>query len=197
MSYAIITLGGKQYVVHEGEKLLVDRLSTESGKTFSPDVLFLGGDGQAELRPSGSTVTVKVVGHVLGEKVRIGKYKKRTGYRRHTGFRARLTEIEVESIGGRRAAKKAAPKSDAAPEREARAQEAAKETPKPKAKEAELAAAALPEGYGDMTVAQVSERAKSWDRPALEAALAYEMAHAKRKGAFAALESAIGRTETE
>lgn len=196
MSYAIITLGGKQYVVHEGEKLLVDRLSTESGKTFSPDVLFLGGDGQADLRPSGNTVTAKVVGHVLGEKVRIGKYRKRTGYRRHTGFRARLTEIEIESIGGRRASKKAAPKTEAAPAKETRPKEPPKAAPPP-SDQPEAAPAALPEGYADMTVAQVTEGAKSWDRPALEAALAYEQAHAKRKGAFAALESAIGRTETE
>src|SRR5207247_1411302 len=32
MSYAIINVGGKQYVVHEGEKLLVDRLATEPGE---------------------------------------------------------------------------------------------------------------------------------------------------------------------
>ena len=105
MSYAIITLGGKQYVVREGEKLLVDRVTTEPGKTFTPDVLFLGGEGQAELKPS-AVVTVKVVDHVLGEKIRIGKYKKRTGYRRHNGFRARLTQIEIESIGAKRAAAK-------------------------------------------------------------------------------------------
>jgi large subunit ribosomal protein L21 len=113
MSYAIITVGGKQYVVHEGENLLVDRVATEPGKTFTPDVLFVGGDGKAELKPS-AVVTVKVVDHVLGEKVRIGKYKKRTGYRRHTGFRARLSQIEIESIG----AKKAAAKTSEAAEEE-------------------------------------------------------------------------------
>ena len=45
-------------------------------------------------------VTAKVLGAVKGPKIRIGKYKKRTGYRRHTGFRASLTQIEIESIGG-------------------------------------------------------------------------------------------------
>jgi hypothetical protein len=42
-----------------------------------------------------------------------------------------------------------------------------------------------------MTVADVSEGAKSWNRPMLEAALAYEQEHAKRKGAISALESAL------
>ena len=53
MSYAIIKLGGKQYVVREGEKLLVDRLSVDENKTFKPEVIFEGGDGKAELSPKG------------------------------------------------------------------------------------------------------------------------------------------------
>ncbi len=65
-SYAIISLGGKQYRVREGERLLVDRLKTDEGMTFHPDVLFLGGDGTGQLAPS-VQVTAKVVGHVLGD----------------------------------------------------------------------------------------------------------------------------------
>jgi large subunit ribosomal protein L21 len=97
--YAIIKLGGKQYVVREGEKLLVDRLELGENKTFKPDVLFKGGDGKADLSPSGQPVTAKVLAHVQGEKIRIGKYRRRTGYRRHTGFRSKLTQIQIESIG--------------------------------------------------------------------------------------------------
>ena len=117
MSYAIITLGGKQYRVREGERLLVDKLTTDEGKTFEPRVLLVGGDGNTDLSPT-TTVTARVVGHQLGEKIRIGKYKKRTGYRKHNGYRSRLTQIEIESIGGaKKAAKKAAqgrPKAEAA-----------------------------------------------------------------------------------
>ena len=117
MSYAIISLGGKQYRVSEGQRLLVDRLSTEDGKTFAPDVLLVGGDGAPTLAPKDVTVTVKVIGQQRGPKIRIGKYKKRTGYKRHTGFRAALTQIQIESIG---AAKKAAakPKASATPQAE-------------------------------------------------------------------------------
>ncbi len=100
MSYAIISLGGKQYRVSEGQRLLVDRLPTEDGKTFTPDVLLVGGDGAPALAPKDVTVTVKVLGQQRGPKIRIGKYKKRTGYKRHTGFRSALTQIEIESIGG-------------------------------------------------------------------------------------------------
>ena len=102
MSYAIIKLGGKQYVVREGEKLLVDRLAVDEEKTFQPEVIFEGGDGKAELSPKG-TVTAKVLAHVKGDKIRIGKYRRRTGYRRHTGHRSHLTQIQIESIGAKRA----------------------------------------------------------------------------------------------
>src|SRR5205809_4832599 len=111
--YAIISLGGKQHRVHEGEWLLVDRLKVEEGKTFEPRVLFLGGEGIADLEPS-ATVTARVVGHELGEKIRIGKYKKRTGYKRHNGHRSRLTRIEIESIGGKAKAAAAKPKAETA-----------------------------------------------------------------------------------
>ena len=138
MSYAIISLGGKQYRVSEGQRLLVDRLTTEDGKTFTPDVLLVGGDGAPALAPKDVTVTVKVLGQQRGPKIRIGKYKKRTGYKRHTGFRSALTQIEIESIGGARKAA-AKPKTEAAatPEAEAEVVEAvveAEATPKAAAK---------------------------------------------------------------
>src|SRR5215204_4627387 len=119
MSYAIISVGGKQHRVQEGEKLLVERL---------------GGDGDPDLSPKDGAVTVRVVGHVLGNKIVVGKYRRRTGYRRHTGHRSKLTQIQVESIGAK---KRAAPKkAEAAAEDKPKA--AAKKTTaaKPKAKPA-------------------------------------------------------------
>ena len=195
MSYAIIAVGGKQYRVQEGERLLVDRLPTDEGKTFNPRVLLVGGNGSTDLEPT-STVTARVVGHVLGEKIRIGKYKKRTGYRLHNGYRSRLTQIEIETIGagGRKtAAKKETPKAEA-PKVEAPKAEAPKKV-EAAAAEAPARTAHPPKGYEDMTVAQISEAAHGWRRPNLEAALEYERGHANRKGAIAALESAIASKE--
>jgi large subunit ribosomal protein L21 len=100
-SYAIISLGGKQYRVREGERLLVDRLPHEEGKTFHPDLIMLGGDGEPKLGDGlkGAQVTAKVSAHVLGEKVIVGKHRRRTGYRRRNGHRSRLSQIEIQSIG--------------------------------------------------------------------------------------------------
>jgi large subunit ribosomal protein L21 len=194
MSYAIITLGGKQYRVREGERLLVDQLKTDEGKTFEPRVLLIGGDGTTDLSPT-TTVTARVVGHQLGEKIRIGKYKKRTGYRKHNGYRSRLTQIEIESIGAgtrKAAAKKEAPAAKA----EAAAPKAA--APAPKAAQSSAAPARTahpPKDYDELTVAGIAEAAPGWRRPNLEAALEHERANANRKGAIAALESALASKE--
>jgi large subunit ribosomal protein L21 len=106
--YAIISLQGKQYRVEEGQRLFVDRVSHPADKPFHPPVLFIGGDGKAEFSPKGAQVTVKVVQDVLGDKIRIGKYKPKSGIRRHTGHRSKLTEIEITAIG-----LKAEPKAEA------------------------------------------------------------------------------------
>jgi large subunit ribosomal protein L21 len=177
VTYAIIRLGGKQYRVSEGERLTVDRQSLDEGATFTPDVLFVGGGGS-----DGAKVTAKVVGHTRGPKIRIGKYKKRTGYRRHTGFRSALSEIEIQSIGGGRSKAAAKPKDEPKP----------KEEPK-----AAATPAGLPDGYADMTVAQIHDDVKSWSPEQIHAALEYEQANAARKGAIAALESAEAKTEEE
>ena len=188
MSYAIITVGGKQYRVQEGERLLVDRIKTETGKTFNPRVLLIGGNGSTEFAPT-TTVTARVVDHVLGDKIRIGKYRQRTGYKRHTGFRSSLTQIEIESIGG--GAKKAA----AAAKPAAEPKPAAAPKAEPQAAPAEAAAPARtahpPKDYDELTVAQIAEQASSWRRPNLEAALEAERSGKARKGALAALESAL------
>jgi large subunit ribosomal protein L21 len=183
-TYAIIAVGGKQYRVREGERLLVDRITTDEGKTFNPSVLLFGDEKKTELSPSGVSVTARVVSHVRGEKVTIGKYRPKSGYRRKTGFRAALTQLEIERIGGRGVASKAQPKTEEKAEPKRAPKEAAEERP-----------AGMPKGYEEMTVAQIAGAAPGWRRPMLEAALDYERAHAARKGAIAALESTLAAKE--
>jgi large subunit ribosomal protein L21 len=138
MTYAIVKLGGKQYRVQEGEKLLVDRLAVDENKAFHPEVLFVGGDGTAELAPKGVQVTAKVLGHVLGDKITIGKHRKRTGYRRRNGFRAKLSQVQIEAIGKRatRSTTEAKPRTAAKPKTTAAAKPRTT-TRKPATKKAE------------------------------------------------------------
>jgi large subunit ribosomal protein L21 len=178
MDYAIIRVGNKQHRVRDGETLVVDRVATDEGKSFSPDVLL--GDGAA--------VTATVVGHGRGPKIRIGKYRRRTGYKRHNGFRAATSTIQISLAGAKKAA---------APKREAPAvkAEAAPSPAPPAAAPAGEHVKGMPSGYEELTVAQVKEGSETWNRRMLEAALEYERANANRKGAVAALESALAAKE--
>ncbi len=159
MAYAVIAVGGKQYVVHEGERLLVDRLAQDEGAVFQPDVLLVDA-GTPDLKPGAGAVSARILKHTLGEKIRIAKYKPKKGYRRHTGFRARLSQIQIEAIGTGKAVRagkaatvaeapakakpKAAKPAGAKPETDAKApaKAAAKPAPKSAAKAVEAKPAA-------------------------------------------------------
>ena len=143
-NYAIISLGGKQYRVRVGERLFVDRLPYAEDKTFHPRVLLAGGNGEAELAPKGVEVTAKVVGHVLGKKIRIGKHRAKTGYHRQNGFRSRLSQIEIQKIAAKQArraetAKKATAEKAPAEKPKAQRKPAAKQTARKTPKKTETA----------------------------------------------------------
>jgi large subunit ribosomal protein L21 len=178
VSYAIISLGGKQYRVREGERLLVDRLAEEDGKTFTPPVLLVGGNGEPQIAPANVVVTAKVLGQQRGPKIRIGKYKKRTGYKRHNGFRAALTQIQIESIGA------------GSPKKAASAKPKVETAPPVVVPQVVESAGGAPAGYADMTIAEIKTAVGKWSAAEIAQALAYEQAHGKRKGAIAALEAA-------
>jgi large subunit ribosomal protein L21 len=170
MEYAIIRLGNKQHRVRDGETLVVDRIRVEEGQAFEPDVLL--GDGK---------VTATVVAHERGPKIRIGKYRRRTGYKRHNGHRSAVSRVRI-SFGADGGARRAA----------ARPKPAVEAVPAPEAAEAP---AGLPEGYAEMTIADIKSGTEAWSRAEAEAALAYEHEHAARKGAIAALEAALAKDE--
>lgn len=117
--YAVVSTGGKQLKVAEGDIVTVEKLDAQVGETVTLDVLFLSDGDTTVVDPAGLDkvkVTAEVVEHVLGEKVLIFKFKKRKGYKRTQGHRQVLTRIKVTAVGSapkKAAAKKAAPKAEA------------------------------------------------------------------------------------
>ena len=116
--FAVISLGGKQYRVHKGEYLTVDRLAHEPGSTFSPTVL-LATSGEDVLIDADAlakvTVTARVDEHMLGTKIRVFQYKPKKSSKKARGHRSRLSRITIEDIAVGSAPKRAAAK--AAPEK--------------------------------------------------------------------------------
>jgi large subunit ribosomal protein L21 len=103
--YAIVKTGGKQYRVERGQKLLVERLAVAEGEDvalepilYRSDETVFDKDGLANVK-----VTAKVVAHVRGEKLRVFKFKPKRGYKRRTGHRQDLTQIEVLEISAGKA----------------------------------------------------------------------------------------------
>ncbi len=115
--YAVIKVGGKQYKVEQGQTLLVDRQAVEPGKSFQPEVLLTGGDAVVTDRDKlAGTVSVEVVEHLRGTKLKVFKFKPKSGYKRTRGHRSELSRIKVASIGA--AKKPRAPRKKAAAETE-------------------------------------------------------------------------------
>ena len=99
--YAVIRVGGKQYKVEEGKEILVDKL-TDPKKVNVEVLLLVDGEKVSVGKPlvKGAVVKVKVVTELeKGEKVEIYKFKAKSRYKRHTGFRPQYTRLLVEKIG--------------------------------------------------------------------------------------------------
>lgn len=100
--YAIITSGGKQYKVRQGDILKVEKISGEIGSPVSFDQVLMYSDGEtADIgRPVLDNVAVK--GHIVDQgkakKILVFKYKKRKRYRRKQGHRQQFTAIKIDSI---------------------------------------------------------------------------------------------------
>ena len=98
--FAVIRVGGKQYRVSEKEEILVDKL--KDTKKFDLDVLlFVDGDKVEVGKPTLEKVKVSVkvlAEEEKGEKVDIFKYKSKSRYRKHLGFRPKYTRLLVEKI---------------------------------------------------------------------------------------------------
>lgn len=102
MNYAVIKSGGKQYVVRPNESFITDKIEGNSGDKVAFDEVLLVVDGENATvgTPfvSGVKVEGKIIEQKLGDKVRVAKYKAKSRYRKVRGFRAKLTEIMIESI---------------------------------------------------------------------------------------------------
>lgn len=101
--YAIISDGGRQYRVEEGQELDLDYRDTPKGTELVLDrVLAVSRDGQFTLgKPvvSGANVTAEIVGPVKGEKIYIQKFRRRKNARRRTGHRQIYTRVRITKIG--------------------------------------------------------------------------------------------------
>ncbi len=100
--YAVITSGGKQYRVEEGEAFDVELLKLSEGEKITFDDVLLVGNGEnvqvGQPTVEGAAVTATVLGRSKGPKVIIFKYSGRSTYKKKTGHRQHYTRLRVDSI---------------------------------------------------------------------------------------------------
>jgi len=102
VKYAVVKTGGKQYLVHEGMEITVDLMDAEKSKKVELESL-LKFDDEGKTFDLGTPllkdkVTAEVVDHVLGEKIRIARFKAKSRERKVRGFRAKLTKLKIIKI---------------------------------------------------------------------------------------------------
>ena len=99
--YAIVKTGGKQYRVAEGDVIEVEKLVGDPGDSVSLAAVLLV-DGDRLVTDAGQlasvAVTGEVVAHTKGPKIRIHKFKNKTGYHKRQGHRQPLTRVKVTGI---------------------------------------------------------------------------------------------------
>ncbi len=100
--FAVIKTGGKQYKVQKDDKIEVEKLDIEEGKSFNIDDILMVGDEKGatigEPIVKGASVKATVVTHKRGPKIIIFKKKRRQNYRRKKGHRQDLTLIQITEI---------------------------------------------------------------------------------------------------
>lgn len=101
--YAVVDIGGKQFKVTEGDKILAPTLTGKVGSAIRFErVLLLGEEKQISVgNPlvTGASVEATVLSHDKGEKVVVFKKKKRKGYRVKRGHRQGYTELQITKLG--------------------------------------------------------------------------------------------------
>ncbi|MDR1791399.1 MAG: 50S ribosomal protein L21 [Propionibacteriaceae bacterium] len=99
--YAIVRSGGRQHKVEVGSVVEIDKIEAEVGESVSLQPLMLV-DGETVTTDAkaleGTKVSAEVLAEVKGPKIRILKYKNKTGYKKRQGHRQRYTQVKVTEI---------------------------------------------------------------------------------------------------
>lgn len=99
--YAIVRSGGRQHKVEVGDLLEIDKVTDAIGSTLNlKPVLLVDGETVTSAADALTkvSVTAEVIAETKGPKIRILKFKNKTGYRKRQGHRQRYTQVKVTDI---------------------------------------------------------------------------------------------------
>lgn len=101
--FAVILTGGKQYIVHEADTLVIDKLPGKKGDQVSFDKVLLFVDDKMNIqlgRPylNKAIVKAQILTQGKGQKIRVARFRAKSRYRKVRGFRPELTEVKITAI---------------------------------------------------------------------------------------------------
>ena len=99
--YAIVRSGGRQHKVAVGDVVEIDKVSGQVGSSVQLQALLVV-DGDKVTSDKSvldkASITAEVVAETKGPKIRIVKYKNKTGYKKRQGHRQELTRVKITGI---------------------------------------------------------------------------------------------------
>ncbi len=103
--FAVVEIGGRQYKVTPNDKIEVELLDTEAGKSMKFDKVLLISQDDKDANigmpyVKGASVEAKVVKHFKGEKIRVFKFTPKKRFKKTQGHRQNYTELEITGIKG-------------------------------------------------------------------------------------------------
>ena len=102
--FAVIKTGGKQYIVKEGQTLMLEKLAHDGKKVTFDDVLLVADEKKASIgQPTvkGAKVTATVIGDGKADKKIVFRYKAKTGYHKKKGHRQLYTKVKIDKISAK------------------------------------------------------------------------------------------------
>jgi large subunit ribosomal protein L21 len=98
--YAVIKTGGKQHRVQVGDVIEIEKLVAEGETVEFHPLLVVGEDGKTHVgtEAAKAVVVAKPLGEKKGEKVKVFKYRPKSGYARKAGHRQLLTMLEITEV---------------------------------------------------------------------------------------------------
>ncbi len=105
MTFAVINTGGKQYKVSANDKLRIEKLPEEEGKSIEfKEVLLINDNQDMELGSpliEGAKVEGKIIKQTKNKTVLIFKKRRRQNSRRKNGHRQRMSVVQITKIFGK------------------------------------------------------------------------------------------------
>jgi large subunit ribosomal protein L21 len=135
--FAVLRTGGKQYRVHPGDKIVVEKLDGNAGDKITLGDILLAGDGGSLKSTNGLTIAAEIVAQAKADKVTVFKKRRRHNYRRKKGHRQQHTILKILAIGDQKEQKSSA-KADKAPKAASTADQAPKPEKSPKSDETKV-----------------------------------------------------------